>query len=535
MLLSDAGAKQESDAAPRDVSPDSGRGVVALTLLASFAAGVVLRFLFLVRKPFWFDEAFSVEVARLDWRNFLHLLSWREANMSLYYVLLRGWLHLGQGEFFIRSLSVVAAVATLPALYWLGRLLFNRRVALIAVTLVSFNAYHVRYAQEARSYAVFVLLGTLSSAFFVTFLREPSHRNRTGYVLTSTLVVYAHFYALLLVAAHWLAWCLRPHTADISGAISAGDEGGRGLVISAQMRHAWIWIGVSVLPLLIFVGKLGAGPIRWIQRPSFHDLLEYYEHMAGNDGLPLLALYAAACAAAIAPVAKRLLGRVNVDWETWRIQFLLLWLLFPVALTVLLSWARPVFLGRYMVFCLPAFVVLAAAGLARLRPAWLLGPALAVVLLLSLQGTLAYYDHDFDLARDGAGAATDYVLDRAQPGDVVVFHIAETRVAYEFFRSLRSGANSADEYSGASFGPKIVYPDHGGKLDYRDFTGKPTSEFLRSLSARYGRVWVVLMNNGSPAAPDPTTLMLTQILGEAFPQMRRAEFSRVEVRIYSGQ
>src|SRR5437879_8025753 len=196
MLPSDAVAKQDSGLSPQDVSPDSGRAVAVLTLLASLAAGTVLRFLFLVRKPFWFDEAFSMEVARLDWWNFLHLLWWREANMSLYYVLLRGWLHLGQGEFFIRSLSVVAAVATLPALYWLGRLLFDRRVGLIAVALLSFNAYHIRYAQEARSYAVFILLGTLSSAFFVASLRDPSRRNRSSYVLTGVLAVYAHFYAL---------------------------------------------------------------------------------------------------------------------------------------------------------------------------------------------------------------------------------------------------------------------------------------------------------------------------------------------------
>ena len=63
-----------------------------LTLLLLLAASAAIRFLFLARKPFWFDECFSVEVARLDWRNFLHLLWWREANMSLYYVLLRIWL-----------------------------------------------------------------------------------------------------------------------------------------------------------------------------------------------------------------------------------------------------------------------------------------------------------------------------------------------------------------------------------------------------------------------------------------------------------
>jgi mannosyltransferase len=500
------------------------RRSVVLTLAVLFVAGAVLRFLFLTRKPFWFDEAFSVEVARLDWGNFLHLLWAREANMSLYYVLLRGWLHFGESEFFIRSLSAVAAVATLPAIYWLGRLLFDRHVGLIAVALLSFNAYHVRYAQEARSYTIFVLLTTLSGAFFAASLQEPSRRNRMGYVPATILAVYAHFFALLLVAAQWLALRLR------RGAQPADAVAGNGVGIPARMPQVWIWIGISVLPLLVFVGKVGAGPIRWIQRPALRDLLDYYERMAGNGGLLLLGLYAAACVAAIAPVGKRLQARAeNADWETWRYQFLLLWLLFPMALTVLLSFARPVFLARYLVFCLPAFIVLAAVGLARLRNGWLLGAALAVMLLLSLSGTLAYYDHDFDLVRDGAGAATDYVLDHAQAGDVIVFHIAETRAAYEFYRSLRGGANCA-----AGTGPEIIYPNHGDGLNYRDFTGKPTGEFLRTLSGRYERVWVVLMNNGTPTGPDPTTLTLTQILGDSFARAQRVQFPQVEVRLYSG-
>ena len=144
---------------------DSARRTPWLGLLLLMAAGTVVRFLYLARKPFWFDECFSVEVARIGWRDFLRLLWWREANMSLYYVLLRIWLHLGQSEFFIRSLSVVIAAATLPAIYWLARLLYDRRVALIAAALFAFNAYSVRYAQEARSYALFLLLATLSSGF----------------------------------------------------------------------------------------------------------------------------------------------------------------------------------------------------------------------------------------------------------------------------------------------------------------------------------------------------------------------------------
>ena len=508
----EASVNQSADASPVSTAH-------RLTLLLLLVAGVAVRFFHLVSKPFWFDECFSVEVARIGWGNFLRLLWWREANMSLYYLLLRIWLHFGQTEFFIRSLSVLIAAATLPAIYWLGRLLYNRRVGLIAASLFAFNAYSVRYAQEARSYTLFLLLATLSSCFLIAFLEDPSRRNQLGYVSASSLAVYAHFYALLLVVAQWMAW--RLGNTDLSSPQRP-----------VQMRRAWIAIGLVALPLLVFVAKTGAGPIRWIPRPRVHDVLAFYEHLAGGSNWLLPAIFTAACIAAVLPVRKQLWARKR-DWGTWRIQFLLIWLLFPVLLTILLSFARPVFLGRYMIFCLPALLILAAAGLARIPQSWLMGAALAGMLLLSGQGILFVYGHDFDQERDSSGAATNFILDHAEPGDGVVFHIAETRIPYEFFRTLRVGKNRASPDFTAALGPEILFPRHGAGLDYRDFTGKPTADLLRAAQASHPRVWIMLMNNGSEENPDPTTIMLSRVLPESFPRMQQWAFTKVEVRLYS--
>jgi mannosyltransferase len=504
--------------------------VLTLALLAAAAAG--LRFLFLARKPFWFDECFSVEAARLSWHDFVRLLWWREANMSVYYVLLRGWLQVGSNSglnlgfspFYIRSLSVLCSLATLPAIFWLGCKVFDRRVGLIAAALMSCNAYSIRYAQEARSYSLFMLLATLSSGFFVCCVRAspPSERTRRGYVLASVLGVYAHLYALLVVAAQWLSW---------RGIAGSHESGAHVPTTSPQrnaMRRTWLWIGLAILPLMAFVAKTGAGPIRWIRRPGVHDLLDFGERLTGNDGLPLLLLYAAACLAPITPLRGRLFRR-GAGWDVWRVQFLLIWLLFPVALTVMLSLARPLFLARYLIFCLPAPILLAAAGLANLRKTWMMSVCLATMLVFSLHGTFSYYDHDFDLERDGSQAAANYIYDHAQPGDAILFHIAEARIPYEFFSSQRA----ANLNSSRSTIPEIIFPRHGDHLDYRDVTGKPTSEFLRSVPGQYARVWVVLMSNGSPGHPDATTQMIDQILAEPFPRIERMQFPQVEVRLQS--
>jgi len=526
----------QSQAAPphsagrSDTSAESIGWPHRVTLWLLLAAGVALRVFHLAWKPFWFDECFSAEIARIDWRDFLHLLWWREANMSFYYVLLRVWMHFGQSPFFIRSLSVAASAATLPAVYWVGRMLYNRRVALIAAALFAFNAYSIRYAQEARSYSLLVLLATLSSGFLIAWLQRPTRRSWIGYILASTLAVYAHFYALLLLLAHAAA------TRGLSSPNKSADDRG----MARQLRRARIAIGAAVSPLLIFVAKTGAGPIRWIQRPGLHDLLEFSKNMAGGN-FWLLLILSVACLAALGGSGKDMPARPakwGLNWNAWRGQFLLVWLLLPVALTVLLSFARPVFLPRYMIFCLPALAILAAAGLAKLRQPWLLAPALACVLLLAWQGTTFVYEHDFDDDRDASGAATDFILEHSQPGDAIVFHIAATRVPYEFFRALH------EEFARGGFAgnssPDILFPHHGPSLDYRDFTGKPTPEIIESAAPGYSRVWVMLMyngtaQNGNVEKPDATTQMLTQVLPQSFPKTERWQFAKVEVRLYSRQ
>jgi mannosyltransferase len=496
------------------------RWLDVLVLMPIMGVGLALRFAHLTSKPFWFDECFSVELARLRWGSFLRVLWWREANMSLYYALLRAGLHFGQSEFFIRSFSILFAVATIPAIYWLARQLYDRKIALLAAALFTVNAYNVRYSQEARSYTLFVLLATLSCGLFVSWLRKPSRGKHIGYILTSVLAVYAHFYALLLIAVQWMVLRLF---------LAPNPENAREAV--APRHIPWKVIGIGIFPLLVFIATTGAGPIRWMHRPGLHDLLTFWRDISGGSNWLLPAIFALACIAGAAMAGKRLIRR-DQTWETWRIQFLLVWLLFPIVLTVGLSFLRPVFLPRFLIFCQPALLILAAAGIAQLRRIWLIAPALVLIFCLALAGTFFVYGHDYDDQRDGSGEAVNFILDHSQPGDGIVFYIAEARAPYEFFRSLRVGENTAGlEFTG-KLGPDILFPHNGSGLDYSDFKAKPIPEILRSQFSDHSRVWVMFMYNQAGGA-GRTTAMLTQLLSQFFAHTECREFPKVEVCLYS--
>jgi mannosyltransferase len=475
-----------------------------LTLITLLAAG--LRFHRLAARTFWFDEGVSVGIARLDWYNFGRILWRREANMSLYYLLLRGWLHFGRSEFLVRTLSVLLAVATVPLLYCLGRKLFDWRAGMIAATLLAVNAYHVRYSQEARSYSLTVLLAVASSLYFLKLLELPSRRNRTGYVLAATAAVYAHFYSGLLTVAQGLSL------------LSLERES-----VPRQVRKAWRWIALLVAPILVFVATTGAGPLRWIERPGGKQLWQLGLRLAGNDGVVLLALYGVAVLGAAIQAMPDKSPRSSSP--AWRYRFLLLWLLFPILSVFVLSAIRPLFLPRYFLLCLPALLLLAAAGLGRIRSPWIMTGATLVLVVLSLQGTASYYRQDFeDVERENWRAASEYILTHSRPGDAVMFHVPMGRMPYEYYQSLRPGSAA---------GPAVLYPSHGDRIGFLDFVEKPSYRQLEGEVSEHRRVWLVLSHAGDPSGTDETSSALSQLIAAGHPGVQAHDFAGLEVLLYS--
>jgi uncharacterized membrane protein len=128
-----------------------------------------------------------------------------EGNMIFYYLLLRGWVHLGDSEAVVRSLSVLFGVATVAAVYDLGCRLFNRTAGLIAAALLTIHGFHILWSQQARSYALLTLLLVVSTSLLVSALQAPDPRRTwAAYVIVSALACYCHFFAVLVLMTHWL-------------------------------------------------------------------------------------------------------------------------------------------------------------------------------------------------------------------------------------------------------------------------------------------------------------------------------------------
>jgi len=392
-------------------------------------------------------------------------------------------------------------------IFLLGRRMFNSRVGLIAAALLAVNAYDVEYSQEARSYPLMVFLCLLSIWYFFKCLAEPSRRSRIAYIVCSALAVYAHFFSGLLLLVQWLSLCFL-HREQIP----------------RQIKNDWRWIAAFTSPIVVFVAATGAGPLRWVQRPGLKDFWAFALQFSGNGGAPLLLAYAAACLAALLPSWQEQ-GQWRASWESWRYRFLLLWLIFPPLLIVALSWIRPLFVPRYFIFCLPALCLLAACGIARLRAAWLLVPALAVFLVLSVRGTVVSYRPTADTQKDDWRAATQYVLGHAQAGDALLFHVPIGRMPYEYYRSLQGSSSDA---------PLVLYPHHAGNITFLDFVEKPDDAQLERLLPEHGRAWLVLSYARTPSSSlDARATELSNLVTKFYPVVEQKDFLGIEIRLYS--
>lgn len=439
-----------------------------------------LSFHALAAKTFWFDEGMSVGIVRLDFYNFLRILWRREGNMSLYYLALRLWMHFGSSPAFVRSLSVIFSLGAVTAIYFLGRRLFNSTVGLIASTLLAFNAWEIRYAQEARSYTLMVLLCILSSLFFVRYIESSSRPDRRLYIALSTLSVYAHFYSGLLFAAHW-CW-LRSRDRQRA---------------AAELRRTWSLIAVLAAPVLIFIAATGAGPLNWIQRPGITVLWKFVLDICGNGGPLLVAVYAVLCLLAL--LARR------DPAQTWNIRLVVLWIAVPLAIILVVSIARPLFVPRYFFLCLPALCLLAAVGLFRLKTPLLIALALSLLLGLCFRGDLSYYQNDFDIKRDDWRSATEYLRTHASARDAIIFHVAMGRMPYEYYKSLDSDVSTF---------PEVVYPNHGAKIIFLDFVEKPDYNHVAQELARHSRVWLVVAHASNGSTMDATASTLAKIAAQ---------------------
>jgi mannosyltransferase len=471
-------------------------------LLLAFVtlAGAWLRLLHLGAKSLWLDEGATVTLARMAWPQFVHVWWYGEASFQgAFFLLMRAWLHLGQNEVWVRLPAAIFGTASIPLLYLVARKLVGAGPALAAAAILAFSPTHVYYSQEARSYAMTILLVLVSSWFFARAVEHNRERDWALWTIFSVVAVYSHYFAALVMVAQ--AGSLFFHKKPAPW----GRMTLHGLAILAIATPGLTYV-LRVPPQ--------AMTFPWMPKPTPKQLL----HIAlflGGSGEKFLVSAILWTAAALA--IRRQRSGESEPGIYWRGMLVISWAVVPIVLTALASLRHPVFVQRYMIFSLPATVMLAGRGMSAL-PKRQVGFWLVMLLCASSIPTIFL---GYRKPREDWRDATKVILASAQPGDAVVIYPFYAIVGFDYYRQLDPHAPALRVFTQPYYG-----------------VGDNDQTLLQTLSSdsrQFRHVWVMVRREGagrdnlqddSPAVADKLQSVLGTPTAWQFKDITVLEFGR---------
>ncbi len=443
----------------------------ALGLIMLVAA--LLGFYRLGAKSLLVDEACTWIIAR-DWTQLLSILPDHEANMWLYYGMIHFWMRLfGESEFALRSFSALAGLATIPAVFWVANRLFGGRAGLTAALLLAVNPFFLTAAQDARGYALTVLLVTVSTGLLLKAVERKRLIGWVWYTLATALSVYTHYFAALVILAHGVYLLTLP--APERPRLPA-------LVFSAGLG----FILLAPIPLL---QPLGSGQVDWIAKPRIGELVLIFQRMAGGTIGLIAALTTTALGTGWAIANREGPRSSHGNKHPWGLPAA--WLLVPILTAFLFSrFATPVWVPRYLIVALPAFAILLGGAIAQLgcRP-WLPLFVLSGLVFTQAAGLPAVYREE----KQDWKNAVRWMADHAQPGDGVwLAPPAYSYMAARYYPAAPPIVHLPNERK------KVNPASESGSLNEKKppRTGGITEKEARRISRQYQRIWIVAVPRG---------------------------------------
>lgn len=345
---------------------------------------------------YWRDEAATLTAVHRPLPRLLAMMGHVDAVHGVYYLLT--WVVVqagGTGELAVRLPSALAMTGAAAAVAALGRRLASPGAGLGAGLVFAVLPQVSLYAQDAREYAMVTALAAAGSYLLVRAITTVGRRRGwlAGYAACLAVMGALNVLSLTLIAAHAvtlaLIWRRGRHRARDRSAVltrrggPAQPAAGRSLVLGWLAAVA---AGAAAAGPVVVLGFGQRHTLGWLHRPGLADIAQ----------LRMLIGPAPMAAAALAVIAlgigvPALEGRtaLTASWPPLLLALCLPWLLLPPVLLVGASFATPVYVFRYLLFCAPAAALLVGTGLAALPWAASLA-AFAVIALLGVptQGAL---------------------------------------------------------------------------------------------------------------------------------------------------
>ncbi|MEM9399509.1 MAG: glycosyltransferase family 39 protein [Verrucomicrobiota bacterium] len=407
-------------------------GIWIVCLLVGATA---LRLFMLSHQSFWTDEGLTlIRTDASDLQVF-----WSQLNSTLYdkyqptyFVLLFFWRKIfGDSVTAIRSLSVVFSVFSIVFTTLASSKLYGERQALWTAGILSFSAFHVYYSQEARAYALVLLIASLEFYLFCDVLTGRRRVPLTKKLLFWLVVaagclssVFIFIFTLSLCFAHlfvnrgvkdWLNWwmplvlCVLPAlffywtspTVENSHFSFVSGEG------SHLLKENFPFVAYGLLAGVTYLSP----PHQLLERSKLNLILSYWPHILLLLSVVVIILLA---------LGRILLTRTHIKERSSTYKatlFLAIFIVVAFSLSLLFAMRTGIhWIPRHSSFIFPAIALLIPATFCRsnwphgktpliARAAKLSATLLIILNVYSLQN----YFFNTTYAREDYRAAAQYI------------------------------------------------------------------------------------------------------------------------------
>ncbi len=322
-----------------------------MRLLEFLYTSTVLKWL---RESLWRDEAFSVLLARRDFIEIIYLAA-KDYTPPLYYLILKTWMiFFGDSEIIIRSLSLVFYFLSLIVFFLiLERVKMKQIFMYLALVVFATVPGFLYYAFEARPYAMLTLF---SLASFYTLL---TNRPKINFFF-NILGFFTHYFFLFVFL--------------VQGVYLLADR----KLFSLFRRYIYIF-GLIIFiwfVFLVYIKSYILSSSFWIEKISLQDIWRSFfiiwtGYIQGWEEQPkffnlfsilFFIIFFAHLLYFLRIYKKHLLKQQNMR-RFFLVVFL--WAFAPVFIGIFVSFFKSVFIPRYFIFVLPAFVYIFLIGFSR--------------------------------------------------------------------------------------------------------------------------------------------------------------------------
>jgi hypothetical protein len=341
------------------------RAAVAVALAVLTLAGLVLRCYALGHRGLWWDEACLWSEA------FTRNAAYQEAPLNTWLTRLTMELVRRDDTLALHLPALLFGTLHIPAAFLLGRALAGRAAGLTCALFVTFSPPLLFFAQEARPYALLILLTTLQLMVAVLLLDEFTWRRLGALALLTSAAIATHLLALpfslglgalataVLVTRRLRGDARAPTTRQLLAFVLVGAA-------ALALGASWTLLRPSMSPVM--GGRYEFGPLFFV-RFVLENATTFAARMTSMPR-PLSARDAIAAAWAAGAVA----GIVVLAWRG-RLPAALLLVAAPLALLVSLYYElgeKSVWIwSRYATPATVPLYALAAVGVSASRRAWL--------------------------------------------------------------------------------------------------------------------------------------------------------------------